>query len=47
MYDNIVMPVTETWWGNPAKTILPHIKKPNTDLEMWYDHSITGWRLKY
>lgn len=47
MYDNVVMPVKETWWGNPAKTVLPHLRKENTDFEMWYDHSITGWRLKY
>jgi SAM-dependent methyltransferase len=47
MYDNIVMKVNETWWGNPAKTILPHLRKPNTDFKMWYDHKITGWRLQY
>jgi len=47
MYDNIVMPVTETWWGNPAKTILPHLRKDNTDFKIWYDHAITNWRLQY
>lgn len=47
MFDNIVMPVTETWWGNPAKTILPHLRNKNSDFKMWYDHKITNWRLQY
>jgi hypothetical protein len=47
MYQDITMPVKETWWGNPAKTILPHVKKPNTDLVMYYDPTITDWRLTF
>jgi hypothetical protein len=47
MYQDIKMPVKETWWGNPAKTILPHVKQDNTDLVMYYDPTITDWRLTF
>jgi hypothetical protein len=47
MFGNIVMPVTETWWGNPAKVILPHLRNKNSDFKIWYDHKIANWRLQY
>jgi hypothetical protein len=47
MYQDIKMNVKETWWGNPAKVILPHVRKKETDLVMWYDPKITDWRLQY
>jgi SAM-dependent methyltransferase len=47
MFGDVWMPVKETWWGNPIKTILPHIKQPNTDIAMWYDRKICNWRLSY
>jgi SAM-dependent methyltransferase len=47
MYQDITMPVKETWWGNPAKVILPHVKQDNTDLVMYYDPTITDWRLTF
>jgi predicted RNA methylase len=47
MFGNVKMNVKETWWGNPAKTILPHIRNMKTDLTIWYDKSISNWRLNY
>jgi hypothetical protein len=41
------MNVKETWWGNPAKVILPHVRKRGSDLTMWYDPEIQDWRLQY
>jgi hypothetical protein len=47
MFGDVRMPVKETWWGNPIKTILPHIKKDGADITMWYDRKICNWRLSY
>jgi predicted RNA methylase len=47
MYQDIRMNVKETWWGNPAKVILPHVRKRGSDLTMWYDPEIQDWRLQY
>lgn len=47
MYQDIKMNVKETWWGNPAKVILPHIRNRANDLVMRYDHKIANWRLRY
>lgn len=47
MYQDIKMNVKETWWGNPAKVILPHVRKSGSDLTMWYDPKIQDWRLQY
>lgn len=47
MFGDVKMPVKETWWGNPAKTILPHVKGASGDITMWYDPKITDWRLSY
>ena len=47
LYGDIKMDVTDTWWGNACKTILPHTRTPGTDLKMWYDPNITNWRLSY
>jgi len=47
MFGDIQMPVKETWWGNPIKTILPHIKQDGSDITMWYDPRISNWRLSY
>lgn len=47
MFNDIKMNVKETWWGNPAKTILPHIRKHGSDITIWYDPKIANWRLNY
>lgn len=48
MFGDVTMDVKDTWWGNPAKVILPQVRKNiDTDIEMWYDPAITDWRLKY
>lgn len=47
MFGDIKMPVKETWWGNPIKTILPHVKQDGSDITMWYDRTICNWRLSY
>jgi len=47
MYGDVTMNVRDTWWGNPAKTVLPHTRNADADLEIWYDPAITDWRLKY
>jgi hypothetical protein len=47
MYGDVTMNVRDTWWGNPAKTILPHTRDHDADIKMWYDPAITDWRLQY
>lgn len=47
MYQDIKMNVKETWWGNPAKVILPHVRKFGSDITMKYDCAIQDWKLTY
>jgi len=47
MFGDVRMPVKETWWGNPIKTILPHVRQAGSDISMWYDPAICNWRLSY
>lgn len=47
MYNDIQMSVKETWWGNPAKVILQRVRKPGSDIIMYYDSRINDWKLKY
>lgn len=47
MYGDVVMPVKETWWGNPAKTILPSKRNPDVDLAMIYNPTTTRWRVQF
>jgi predicted RNA methylase len=44
---NVVMNVTDTWWGNPSKMVLTRTRKPNTDITMWYDPVIHDWRFAF
>lgn len=46
-YQDITMDVVDTIWGNPNKIILPRVRKPGTDIEMWYDHAIQDWRFSF
>jgi hypothetical protein len=43
-YQTIVMDVNDTWFGNSSKTILRRTRKPELDIEMWYDPLIQDWR---
>jgi SAM-dependent methyltransferase len=47
LYGDVKMDITDTWWGNACKSILPHNRTPGADLKMWYDPAITNWRLSY
>jgi hypothetical protein len=47
MFGDIVMPVKETWWGNPAKVILPHVRNHDIDMGMSYDPVSTQWRVHF
>lgn len=42
-----VMNVTDTWWGNPSKMILTRTRKPNTNINMWYDPTIRDWKFAF
>jgi hypothetical protein len=42
-FDNLVMNVTDTIWGNPSKIILPRCRK-DQDIVTWYDPNIGDWR---
>jgi predicted RNA methylase len=46
-YQDITMDVTDTWWGNPSKVVLPRCRKPNTDIVTWYDPAIADWRFSF
>lgn len=46
-HQDIVMQSTDSWWGHVSKIILPRVKKPGVDIEVWYDHSITNWRFSF
>lgn len=46
-YQNIVMDVNDTWFGNSSKTILRRTRKPELDIEMWYDTAIQDWRFSF
>jgi predicted RNA methylase len=43
-YQNITMDVNDTWFGNSSKTILTRTRKPELDIEIWYDLNIQDWR---
>lgn len=43
-YQTVVMDVNDTWFGNSSKTILTRTRKPELDIEMWYDPDIQDWR---
>jgi predicted RNA methylase len=47
MYEDIVMPVTSTWWGNPCKTVLERNATPGKDFEFIYNPSISDWDVSY
>jgi predicted RNA methylase len=47
MYEDIVMPVTSTWWGNPAKTVLDRNITSGKDFEFVYNPSISDWNVYY
>lgn len=47
IYQDVVMNVNDTWFGNPSKTILPRTRKPELDIEMWYDPLIQDWRFSF
>ena len=47
LYGDVKMDITDTWWGNACKSILPHTRTAGADLKMWYDPAITNWRLSY
>lgn len=47
LYGDVKMDITDTWWGNACKSILPRTRTPGADLKMWYDPSITNWKLSY
>lgn len=45
---DIVMNVTDTWWGNPDRVILPRMRKDTTtDVQCWYDPTILDWRFSF
>lgn len=46
-YQDIVMDVNSTWFGNSSKTILRRCRKPNTDIQAWYDSNIRDWRFRF
>ena len=46
-YQDITMDVTDTWWGNPSKVVLPRCRKPDTDITTWYDPKIADWRFSF
>lgn len=46
-YQNITMDVNDTWFGNSSKTILHRTRKPELDIDMWYDSSIQDWRFSF
>lgn len=43
-YESAVMNVNKTWFGNPSRTVLGRTRKPELDIEMWYDSEIRDWR---
>jgi predicted RNA methylase len=45
-FDNLVMNVTDTIWGNPSKIILPRCRK-DQDIVTWYDPNIGDWRFSF
>lgn len=47
LYGDVKMDITDTWWGNACKSILPHTRTAGADLVMRYDPRITNWRLSY
>jgi hypothetical protein len=47
MYGGVTMSCNDTWFGNSGKVLLSHKKTPGADVKMWYDPSITNWRITY
>ena len=46
-YEDLVMNVTDTWWGNPSKIILPRCRNNALDITTWYDPTISDWRFSF
>ena len=46
-YRDLEMRLVDTIWGYPDKIIVSDYMTPDTDIDMWYDHSIQDWRLKF
>lgn len=47
IYNNVIMDVNSTWFGNVSKTILPRCRNTDLDISVWYDADICDWRLSF
>jgi predicted RNA methylase len=46
-YQDIVLNVNSTWFGNPSKTILQRCRNTQLDITTWYDPAISDWRFQF
>jgi hypothetical protein len=46
-YNDCVLDVNNTWFGNVSKTILHRCRDVNKDIVAWYDPSIKDWRFSF